>query len=66
LQHYLVAPAQIHVLRFLVEAYEGLAVVSTIDPRSGLVALSIAPGCEADLDELLGELALGIAVHPTG
>lgn len=49
----IVAPNEIHTLRFLLEGYDGLAVVSTEDPRLGLVRLSIAPGCEEDVDRIL-------------
>lgn len=49
----IVAPSEIHTLRFLLEGYDGLAVVSTEDPRLGLVRLSIAPGCEEDVDRIL-------------
>ena len=49
----IVAPNEIHALRFLLEGYDGLAVVSTEDPRLGLVRLSIAPGCEEDVDRIL-------------
>ena len=50
---YLIDPHQIHYLRFIVEAYDGLGVVSTIDPALGLVSISIAPGCEADMNQIL-------------
>jgi len=49
----IVAPYEIHTLRFLLEGYDGLAVVSTDDPQLGLVRLSIAPGCEDDVDRIL-------------
>ncbi|MHC1728294.1 MAG: DUF4911 domain-containing protein [Syntrophobacteraceae bacterium] len=51
--HYLIDPYQIHYLRFIVEAYPGIGVVSTIDPALGLVSIAIAPGCESDLDDVL-------------
>ena len=49
----IIDPFQIHYLRFLLEAYEGLAVVSTDDPVLGLVRLNIAPGCEEDVEKIL-------------
>lgn len=52
-KHLIVTPGMIHYLRFLIEAYEGIAVVSTIDPSLGLVKLCIAPGCEEDIDRIL-------------
>lgn len=45
----IVEPAQIHFLTCLLEAYEGLAVGTTLDPQLGLLKLSVAPGCERDL-----------------
>lgn len=50
---YLVAPNQIHYLRFILEAYPGLAVVTTVDPALGLVSIAIAPGCEPDVLRIL-------------
>jgi hypothetical protein len=48
-RNYLVDPSRIHYLRSIIEAYPGLAVVSTIDPGMGLVSIAIAPGCEPDV-----------------
>lgn len=51
--YYLIDPYEIHYLRFIVEAYPGLGVVSTVDPALGLVSISVAPGCESDIFEIL-------------
>jgi len=48
-----IAPYQIHYLRFIIEAYPGMAVVSTIDSKLGLVSIAIAPGCEPDIFGIL-------------
>lgn len=50
---YLIDRRQIHYLRFIIEAYPGLAVVSTVDSALGLVAIAIAPGCEPDILRIL-------------
>lgn len=50
---YLIDPYQIHYLRFIIEAYPGMAVVSTVDSALGLVSIAIAPGCEPDLLRIL-------------
>ena len=50
---YIIDPYQIHYLRFIMEAYPGLAVVSTLDPALGLVSLAIPPGCEMDVFRIL-------------
>lgn len=49
----LMEPRQIHTLRFILEAYEGIAVLTTLDSKLGLVELSIAPGCESDVLSIL-------------
>jgi hypothetical protein len=49
----LIDRSQIHYLRFIIEAYPGLAVVSTEDSALGLVSLAIAPGCEPDILRIL-------------
>jgi hypothetical protein len=50
---YLIDPYQIHYLRFIIEAYPGMAVVSTLDSALGLVSIAIAPGCESDVLRIL-------------
>jgi hypothetical protein len=39
-------PASIHLLTSIVEAYEGVGTVTTVDRRLALVHISTAPGCE--------------------
>ncbi len=51
--HYLIDPYQIHYLRFIIEAYGGIGVVSTVDSALGLVSIAVAPGCEPDVSAIL-------------
>ncbi|MCG6879745.1 MAG: DUF4911 domain-containing protein [Deltaproteobacteria bacterium] len=44
---------EIHYFRFLLESYDGMALVSTIDPHRALIEVSIAPGCEKWILELM-------------
>lgn len=53
IEHHLVSPSQIHYLRFILEAYEGIATVTTRDPMLGWIQLNIAPGCEAMVRQVL-------------
>jgi len=46
-------PRSIHLLTSIIEAYEGLGVVSTDDPHLAQVRIAVAPGCEADLMDIL-------------
>ena len=52
-RNYLIDPCQIHYLRFIIEAYPGMAVVSTVDSKLGLVSIALAPGCESDILQIL-------------
>ena len=40
-------------LKFVMESYEGLALTTTLDPVAGLVLVSVAPGAEKDVAELI-------------
>ena len=62
-RHYRMDRSQIHFLRFLLEAYEGVAILSTLDPEKGLVALLIAPGRETEATELMADLSKRIMIE---
>ena len=47
---------EIAYLRFTLESYDGMAVVSTLDPQKALIEILIAPGCEAMVMNLLDSL----------
>ncbi len=49
----MVKPAQIHYLRFILEAYEGIASMTTRDPSLGWIQLNIAPGNEIEVHRIL-------------
>lgn len=48
---------QIGFVKFILEAYDNVALLSTRDPRQGLVEVMIAPGCEALVDGIMSGLA---------
>ncbi len=50
--------------KFIIESYEGLAVVRTQDPYEAIVELMIAPGWEKDVDEILEGLRQEIPIEP--
>jgi len=52
-KYYRVDLHEICYLKFIIEAYDGIAVLSTVNKESNLVMLRIAPGCESDVEELL-------------
>ena len=55
---------EIAYLRFIFEAYDGLAVVTTLDPQSGIVAFHISPGCEDDVQQILEDLGKDLMIEP--
>ena len=57
---------EIAFLKFIIEAYDGIAQVSTLDPLAGIVKLSIAPGCEADVELVLQDLKKDVMIEPIG
>jgi len=50
--------------KFIIESYEGMAVVRTKDPSEAIVELMVAPGWERDLDEVLDGLRKEMAIEP--
>jgi hypothetical protein len=62
-QYYRVDRREIAFIKFIFEAYDGLAVSSTIDPEAGIVMFRIAPGCEADVEMILQDLKKNIMIE---
>lgn len=52
-RYYRVHPEDIWYLTFTIEAYEGLAIVTTVDREAGIVRIHIAPGWEEDFDAII-------------
>ena len=52
-------------LKFILEAYEGLAVLSTVERREAIVRIACPSFCSADLDLLLRALAEEIDMTET-
>ena len=53
---YRVDPYEIHYLKFVLEAYEGLATLTTLDSATGLIQLAVPPGRKDSLESLLAAL----------
>ncbi len=69
-RHYRMDRRQIAYFRFIVEGYDGIAVLRTVDPLQGRVVLHLSSSCEPELDELLegisDQLRLEEAPVPVG
>lgn len=61
--YYRVDRRQISMIRFIFEAYEGIAVATTLDAAAGLIVLSVAPGCEEMAGEILMDLGKDFLVE---
>lgn len=47
---------QISLLKFILEGYDNMATLTTLDAAAGMVVVRIAVGCEEDVDHLLAHL----------
>ena len=63
-KYYRVNREQIHFLKFILEGYDGVAVLRTIDPQEGLVVLHIGPGCQSVVDMIIHDLQRHIRIEP--
>lgn len=55
-------PAEIGYLRFLLESYDGLGFVRTLDGRQALVEIAFSPSRRQDAEALLSALAAECAM----
>ena len=55
-RYYRVDRREIAFLRFILEAYDGIAVLETLDAKTGIVVFHVAPGCESEVDAILQDL----------
>ena len=62
-QYYRVQRSQIAFMKFIFEAYDGIAVIRTLDPDAGLIMLQIAPGCEPEAAAVLQDLKKDILIE---
>jgi hypothetical protein len=65
-QYYRVDRRRINMVRFIFEAYEGVAVVTTLDSASGSIVLAVAPGCEETAQTIMADLGRQFLIKPCG
>jgi len=51
-------------VRFILEAYDGIALMRTIDAKKGIVEIMTAPGCDEEVDTLFNDLRQTILITP--
>ena len=61
--YYRVDRKNISYVKFIFEACEGLAVLSTVDPRIGVLKFLIAPGCEKEFETIIEGLTGEIMIE---
>jgi hypothetical protein len=54
---------EIAFLKFIFEAYDGIATLTTVDPDQGVIQIFIAPGCENDVEMILRDLKKDIMIE---
>ena len=63
-RYYRVDRREIFFIQSIFEGYDGLAMMSTIDPTRGVIRLSMSPGTETDVSDILQDLkASGILIE---
>jgi hypothetical protein len=50
-------------IKFIFEAYDGLAVITTRDPFTAKISLNIAPGSEPEVERLMDDLKKNILIR---
>lgn len=61
---YSVDPRHIGFIKFILEAYDNVAVLSTANSRRASIEVAIAPGCETLVDAVMADLARGLPIRP--
>ena len=62
-KYYRVDRREIGYLRFIMEAYDGVATLSTLDAGAGTIRVHIAPGCLKQVEMIMEELKKEILIE---
>ncbi len=55
---------KISFLRYILEAYDGVAVLTTIDKTKGIVVLRTSPGFQDEVEIIISDLTEAISIQP--
>ena len=55
-RYYRVDRREIFFIQAIVEAYDGIASVSTVNPKEGILRLAVSPGSEKDVEMIFHDL----------
>ena len=56
-QSYRIEKKAICFFKFILEGYDGIATLETINAKAGIIALHVAPGCESMVDGIIQDLS---------
>ncbi len=62
-KYYRVNRREISFIKFIIEAYEGIAILTTIDPELGIIVLLVPSGCDEDVDMVINNLKQQIMIE---
>ena len=62
-KRYMVEKSRIGFLKFIFEAHDGIAVITTLDSKTGLVRFAIAPDCLEEVDAVIMDLKKDIKIN---
>ena len=62
-EYYRINRRDISFFRFVFEAYDGLAVVSTMDAGQGIISVTTAPGCQNETQAIIQGLQQEIMIE---
>ena len=55
--------SEICYLQWIIESYDGMAIMRTLDPMNGRVEISIAPGCTEEILSIIEHLKEDGSIH---
>ena len=55
---------EISFIKFIIEACDGIAMLSTLDSAMGIVKFAVSPGCEDEFHQVLFDLKKQIRIEP--
>jgi hypothetical protein len=62
-KYYRIERKDIAFLKFIFEAHDGIAVITTVDRPKGIIMFRIPPGCENDVETVIDGLRKEIAIE---
>lgn len=62
-KYYRIDRKNISFLKFIIEAYDGIAIITTVDRFNGIIMFRIPPGCENGVDAVLQDLRKNIWIE---